>query len=238
MESDYDVVICGAGIAGVSTAYYLSSFSPSTSILLCDKQSPLSLTSDHSTECYRNWWPDPAMVRLINRSINLMEEIAARSNNAIHMNKRGYLYLTGETSKIEQFIKSAEQISKFGAGPLRIYRSPEELIHYKPSSDDDYVLSPDGADLLIGSDLIQSQFSGISGDAIAGLHIRNAGWLSAQQLGMYMLKNARAKSVDFLQDTLTGVSMIGNQVSRQKWAQRGGAKQRLFFGSTRGGWQG
>ena len=34
---------------------------------------PLSLTSDKSTECYRNWWPGPgdAMVRLMNRSIDL-----------------------------------------------------------------------------------------------------------------------------------------------------------------------
>ena len=120
MKSEYDVVICGAGIAGISAAYYLTQLSPSANILLIDKQSPLSLTSDHSTECFRNWWPDPAMVRLMNRSISLMEGIAAKSNNAIHMNKRGYAYLTADSSRIDQLIKSAQQISTFGAGPLRV----------------------------------------------------------------------------------------------------------------------
>jgi glycine/D-amino acid oxidase-like deaminating enzyme len=224
MKSEYDVVICGAGIAGISAAYYLTQLSPSSNILLIDKQSPLSLTSDHSTECFRNWWPDQAMVRLMNRSISLMEKIAAKSNNTIHMNKRGYAYLTADSSRIDKLIKSAEQISTFGAGPLRVYRSPEELIQYVPSSADEYALSPVGADLLIGSDLIQSQFPGITRDAVAALHIRNAGWVSAQQLGMYMLTDARGNGVDFLQDTMIGATVLGNQVASVELVANGVVK--------------
>jgi len=48
---------------------------------------PLSLTSNHSTECYRNWWPGPgnAMVALMNRSVDLMEELALESHNVFHL---------------------------------------------------------------------------------------------------------------------------------------------------------
>jgi glycine/D-amino acid oxidase-like deaminating enzyme len=70
-----DVVICGAGIAGISAAYHLSVRHGMKNVLLVDEGAPLSLTSDKSTECYRNFWPGPgdAMVSLMNRSIDIME---------------------------------------------------------------------------------------------------------------------------------------------------------------------
>ena len=65
-----EVVICGAGIAGLATAYHLTRRGV-TDVVLVDERSPLSLTSDKSAECYRNWWPGPgnAMVAALNRSI-------------------------------------------------------------------------------------------------------------------------------------------------------------------------
>jgi glycine/D-amino acid oxidase-like deaminating enzyme len=70
------IVICGAGLAGVSAAYFLSVRQGIEQVVLVDEAAPLSLTSDHSTECYRNWWPGPdgAMVSLMNRSIDLLEK--------------------------------------------------------------------------------------------------------------------------------------------------------------------
>jgi len=95
-NSSADVVICGAGIAGVAAAYYLSVKSGITNVALVDERPPLTLTSDKSTECYRNWWPGPgdAMVRLMDRSIDLMEELARESDNAFDLNRRGYVYVT------------------------------------------------------------------------------------------------------------------------------------------------
>jgi sarcosine oxidase subunit beta len=73
----YDVAICGAGIAGISAAYHLAVIQGVRKVLLIDPLPPLSLTSDKSTECYRNWWPGPgdAMVKLMNRSISLLENL-------------------------------------------------------------------------------------------------------------------------------------------------------------------
>ncbi|HUS85543.1 MAG TPA: FAD-dependent oxidoreductase, partial [Anaerolineales bacterium] len=76
-----DVIICGAGIAGISAAYYLTRDSAVKDVLLVDEGAPLSLTSDKSTECYRNWWPGPgdAMVSMMNRSIDILDRLADES---------------------------------------------------------------------------------------------------------------------------------------------------------------
>ena len=79
-----NVVICGAGIAGISAAYHLAVQRGVKDVVLVDERAPLSLTSDKSTECYRNWWPGPgdAMVKLMSRSIDLIEDLARESGNA------------------------------------------------------------------------------------------------------------------------------------------------------------
>jgi glycine/D-amino acid oxidase-like deaminating enzyme len=46
-----DVVICGAGIAGISAAYYLTVKHGVKDVVLIDERPPLTLTSDKSTEC-------------------------------------------------------------------------------------------------------------------------------------------------------------------------------------------
>ena len=97
-----EVVICGAGIAGISAAHALSK---DKDILLLDARAPLTLTSDKSTEAYRNWWPGPddAMIALMNRSIDLMDELAKKHNNIFRLNRRGYLYATADPAKISEY---------------------------------------------------------------------------------------------------------------------------------------
>src|SRR5215208_4439482 len=99
MRQTANVVICGAGITGVAAAHFLSG-AGIDNIVLLDERPPLSLTSDRSTECYRNWWPDADMLALMNRSIDLMEVLAAESGNIFRMNRRGYLYVTAKESRI------------------------------------------------------------------------------------------------------------------------------------------
>jgi len=52
--SSAEVLICGAGIGGISAAYHPSVRHGIEHILLVDQGAPLSLTSDNSTEFYRN----------------------------------------------------------------------------------------------------------------------------------------------------------------------------------------
>ncbi|NOY99804.1 MAG: FAD-binding oxidoreductase [Chloroflexi bacterium] len=209
MPNHANIVICGAGIAGVSAAFFLSRAGVED-ILLIDERPPLSLTSDHSTECYRNWWPDPAMLALMNRSIDLMEQIADETGNAFRMNRRGYLYVTADEGKIPSLRARAERISGLGAGPLRIHARADSA--YQPAPMEGFRDQPVGADLLLGPELIRGHFPYLTEKALAALHVRRAGWLSAQQLGMTLLEGARRRGVRFESARLTGVETAGGRV--------------------------
>ena len=178
MSRTADVVICGAGITGVAAAHFLYK-SGVKNILLVDERPPLTFTSDRSTECYRNWWPDPEMLALVNRSIDLMEELATESGNVFRMNRRGYLYISADESRIPELQTTATRISRLGAGPVRVHTG--QTSNYQPAHEEGFSNSPDGADLLAGSDLIHKHFPYLTQRAAAALHVRRAGWLSAQQ---------------------------------------------------------
>src|SRR3954468_7296439 len=117
-----EVVICGAGIAGISAAYHLTVRHGLRDVVPVADQPPLSVTSDKSTECYRNWWPGPGdtMVRFMNRSIDLLEELASESGNRFVMNRNGYVYLTADPAKAAEFETLGREISALGAGELRV----------------------------------------------------------------------------------------------------------------------
>ena len=202
MNQTASVVICGAGITGVSAAHFLSK-AGLKNILLLDELPPLSLTSDRSSECYRNWWPDPEMLALMNRSIDLMEVLADESGNVFRMNRRGYLYVTADESRIQGLETGSRQISRLGAGPTRVHSSSS--LDYDDSPAEGFHHQPTGADLLIGNELIRKYFPYITERAVAALHVRRAGWLSAQQLGMYLLETARRRGVRFKSGHVSGV---------------------------------
>jgi glycine/D-amino acid oxidase-like deaminating enzyme len=202
MTRNPQVVICGAGITGVSAAYHLAR-AGIKDILLLDERPPLTLTSDRSTECYRNWWPDPEMLALMNRSIDLMEQLADESGNVFRMNRRGYLYVTGDENKIPELKQRTSRIGNLGAGEVRIHSS--EASAYRPAHPEGFQDEPDGADILLGNDLIRKHFPYLTDKAVAALHVRRAGWLSAQQLGMYMFESARRLGVQFESGRVDGV---------------------------------
>lgn len=245
-----DVVICGAGIAGVAAAWALAE--RGARVLLADERPPLSLTSDKSTECYRNFWPGPgdAMVRLMNRSIDLMERLADESGNVFGLNRRGYLYATGDPARVGLLRAAAEESCALGAGPLRIYEGHEghevrvgergELtaapadgegrctataagtgaapsspsrITYSPAQPHGYVGGPDGADLILDRALIRRHFPYLSEQVAAVLHARRCGWLSAQQLGAYLLERARAAGARLIAARVDGVDVRGGAVA-------------------------
>src|SRR5262245_66496800 len=95
-KAAHRIVICGAGMAGISAAYYLAVAHGLDDVVIVEAGHPLSLTSDKSTEAYRNWWPGPdrAMTAFMNHSIDLMEGLACASNNRFHLNRRGCLLVT------------------------------------------------------------------------------------------------------------------------------------------------
>lgn len=209
-----EIVICGAGIAGISAAYFLTVRQGLTDVLLVDDLPPLSLTSDKSTECYRNWWPGPgdAMVQFMNRSIDLLEELAEQSGNIFNLNRRGYLYLTADHDNLPTFIHQAEIPASLGAGQLRIHTGSPADPTYTPSLPDGFRAAPDGADLILSPHLIQKHFPYISGSTCAALHVRRAGWFSAQQLGRYLLEQALAHGARLISGRVDQIKTAAGKV--------------------------
>lgn len=201
-----DVVICGAGIAGIAVAQALAARGVAR-VLLVDELPPLTLTSDKSTEAYRNWWPGPddAMVQLMSRSIDLLEQWSLASGNRFLLNRRGYLYTTARAERAAAFEREAVLASAQGAGPVRVYRTVAEAASYVPSAVTGWAGHPEGADLFLGVDVVRAQFPWLAPDICAVLHARRCGWLSGQQLGMYLLDDAKAAGVQLLRGRLSAV---------------------------------
>jgi glycine/D-amino acid oxidase-like deaminating enzyme len=207
----FDVLICGAGIGGISTAFHLAVQNGISRVLLVDERPPLSLTSDKSTECYRNWWPGPddSMVRLMTRSIDILEELAGKSKNVFGLNRRGYVFTTADSTQAERYARAGDRAAALGAGPLRVFSNVRDGEAYQPTATEGYHHQPVGADLLLDTHLIQQVFPFLYPNTIAALHIRRAGWLSAQQLGMYMLQQAQQAGVQLIRDRVESVDVQG-----------------------------
>jgi len=210
-DATAEVVICGAGIAGIATAYHLARRGI-TDVVLVDERPPLSLTSDKSTECYRNWWPGPgdAMVAAMNRSIDLLEELARESGNVFGLNRRGYLYVTADPARVPTLVRAAEEAAALGAGAARVHATAGAA--YRPAPADGFEDQPTGADVITDRATIRRHFPYLAEETVAVLHARRCGWFSGQQLGMHMLERARDKGVRLLAGRVESVDTRGGRV--------------------------
>ena len=219
-----EVVICGAGIAGIAAAYHLAVRRGVRSVVLVDERPPLTLTSDKSAESYRNWWPGPGddMAALMNRSIDLMEDLARESDNVFLMNRRGYLFATAQPEQIPGYVKAAEDAAARGVGPLRVHRSAAG--DYRPSPATGYEGQPTGTDVVTDPELIRRHFPYLAEDTVGLLHARRCGWFSGQQLGMYMLERAREAGVRLIEGRVDGVETAGGRVIGAQVSGGGGRR--------------
>jgi len=217
-----EVVICGAGIAGIAAAYHLAVRRGVRGIVLIDERPPLSLTSDKSTECYRNWWPGPGddMVALMNRSIDLLEELARESGNAFRMNRRGYLFATADPAQVPVFVERAREAESRGVGPARVHRSGSS--DYRPAPADGFEGQPIGVDVIIDPMLARRHFPYLTTDTLAVLHARRCGWFSGHELGMYLLERAREAGVRLLEGRVERIDTTGGRVRAVRVTARGG----------------
>lgn len=215
------VVIAGAGIAGVAAAYHLTVTYGVRDVVLIDERPPLSLTSDKSTEAYRNWWPGPddAMIRLMERSIDWLEQWTEASGNRFLLNRRGYVYAAADPARAAALIASAEQTAAMGAGPLRVHTRADAT--YRPTAAEGYHDQPTGADLLLHPELIRRHFGYLNPQTAVILHARRCGWFSGQQLGMWLLEQAQAHGARLCVGRVVGVETKGGRVDGVRVAAEG-----------------
>ena len=207
------IVVCGAGIAGISAAYQLAVVHECDNVVLIEEGNPLSLTSDKSTECYRNWWPGPdgAMTKFMDHSIDLIEGLARTTDNRFNLNRRGYVFASTEPEKAAWLHAMATLAETHGAGPVRLHDTGTDTYERSPERGFDFPLT--GADIITDASLIRQHFPYLSEQTKVVAHARRAGWLSAQQLGMTMLEAARERGVRLVRGRMTGADIEGGRVS-------------------------
>ncbi len=220
MSSKAEIVICGAGIAGVASAYHLVVRHGVRNVVLVDERPPLSLTSAYGTEAYRNWWPDAPMFRFISRSIDLLEELAAECENAIRMNRRGYVFLTGDRRRIPGLEREAEAVSGLGGGTLRVHRDGESYVPSQPEGLQPEGLRPErlqpeltGADLVLDTETIGRLFPFLTDDTVAMMHVRRCGWMDVPSLGRWMLGRIASGGGRIVRDRITNVDTKNNRIT-------------------------
>jgi sarcosine oxidase, subunit beta len=215
MPETVDAVVCGAGIAGAAAAYELAVRRGLRDLVIVDPLPPLSLTSDKSTECYRNWWPGPGdtMVRLMNRSIDLLEELEKASGGRLRLNRRGYGYVTAEPARAADLERSAREIAALGGGELRLHRGAPEDPAYPPFAARGFDPTLTGADLLLDRAIIRRRFPFLADDVVALLHTRRCGWLSAHQLGVVLLEGALEAGAQLARGRVAAIATSRGRVS-------------------------
>lgn len=215
MSKSPKIIICGAGMAGISAAYHLVVKHKQKNVLIIDELPPISLTSNKGTQAYRNWWPGPddTMVKFINRSIDLLDQIALENNNFFNLNRRGYIFLTADKDRVKSWKKSALEISTLGAGKLREHTEKETYI---PTLANDFDKNLSGADLILNPEIILEKYPFLTKDVASALHIRKAGWMESIKLGHWLKEQVLKEGGKILQDKLESVKTTNNAISSIK----------------------
>ena len=172
----------------------------------------MSATADKSTEAYSSWWPgtDWEMTAFMDRSLDLIEEIARATDNRINLNRRGYVFASADPAKADFLKTMAASAEARGAGTARFHDTASST--YTPSPEHGFAFSLTGADIVTNRDMIRRHFPYLSPDTAVIAHVRRAGWLSAQQLGAVMLETVRARGVKLVRGDVTGFRTRGNRV--------------------------
>jgi len=163
------------------------------------------------------------------RSIDLLEDLAAESLNSFQMNRRGYLYIATTPDSVESLRSLGAVVASHGTDPLKVYSGSDPVSQgYIPHVDFDAYLhelstSPliasrakyplRGVDLLEGNEAVRSVYPFLGPNVLAALHARRCGWLSAQQLGMFMWERCRKAGIPLIQGSVVHVEKTAGSVS-------------------------
>lgn len=186
-----DIAIIGAGIAGIATAYYLSPHI--ANLTLIDRGDSMAFTSAQSGENYRNWWPHPIMTQFTDDSIDLIERLAHDSDNRLQMTRRGYALATRAENTNALINSLYEGYASQADSLIRIHQGASDS--YQPAHSADWTKVPTGVDVIQDDRLLRETFPYYDPAVTTVLHIRRAGDISGQQMGQYMLEQAKERGL-------------------------------------------
>src|SRR2546426_3642376 len=160
------------------------------------------------------------MVALMNRSIDLLEELARERGHGFGLNRRGYLFATADPAQVPRFLGGAQEAASRGIGPARIHARAAS--DYRPAPADGFEDQPTGVDVITDPALVRRHFPYLADDTLAVLHARRCGWFSGQQLGMYQLERARDAGVRLLEGRVEEIDTTGGRVCSVRVSAHGG----------------
>lgn len=174
-KTNNTIAICGAGIAGIATAYYLLKKQSNLKVILIDKNQPLSFTTSKSGENFRDFWPQQPMTEFSSHSIELMKALKEEyGEDAFSMNFSGYDFVSFDKDK-----------------PIFPTNSQEVF---------DNVIEE-----ITAPETIRSEHPYLSKNIRKIVRIKNAGNIDVYGMGMLMLKEARNLGLQLLRGEVSGI---------------------------------
>jgi glycine/D-amino acid oxidase-like deaminating enzyme len=190
LKADAELIICGAGIAGIAAAYFLSARYGYKDIILLDRDQPMSYTSSKSGENYRDYWPQACMGSLMERSIDLMESFAKTSSDGFSMRGNGYHFVSFDRDR-----------EIFPSEHLREYSQTSRM------------------EQITGRTRLQTKFPYLSEQVQQLVHIKRAGPMDVYALASYLLAESRKAGVRLQMAQIESIRKEGGRFTLQVRSQ-------------------
>lgn len=133
LEPSYDVVVIGAGVHGLATAYYLAENHGITKVAVVDKGYVGGGGSGRNTAIVRSNYLTPEGVRFYDRSVHLYQNLSADLNFNVMFSKRGHLTLAHNDGAVRTMRWRAE-VNKLQGIDSEVI-SPEDIKRLVPEMD-------------------------------------------------------------------------------------------------------
>jgi sarcosine oxidase subunit beta len=201
LRSSYDVVIIGAGVHGLATAYYLAKNHGVTSVAVLDKSYLGGGGSGRNTAIIRSNYLTPEGVRFYDRSVKLYENLAGDLNFNVMFSQRGHLTLAHNDGSVRTMRWRAE-VNKLQGIDSEVI-GPDEIKKLAPYLD----VSPEARYPILGA-LYHPPGGIIRHDAVNWGYARGA-----DARGVQIHQNTQVLGIDVSGDRVTGVRTSRGPIS-------------------------
>ena len=201
LRSTYDVVVIGAGVHGLATAYYLAANHGIRNVAVLDKGYLGGGGSGRNTAIIRSNYLTPEGVRFYDRSVKLYEGLAAELNFNVMFSQRGHLTLAHNDGSLRTMRWRAE-VNKLEGVDSQVI-GPAEIAELVPFMD----VSPDTRFPILGA-LYHPPGGTIRHDAVNWGYAR-----AADALGVEIHQNTEVVGIDVDDGRVRGVQTTRGDVS-------------------------
>ena len=201
LRSSYDVVIIGAGVHGLATAYYLAKNHGITNIAVLDKAYIGGGGSGRNTAIIRSNYLTPEGVRFYDRSVKLYETLASDLNFNVMFSQRGHLTLAHNDGSVRTMRWRAE-VNKLQGIDSEVI-GPDEIKKLAPYLD----VSPEARYPILGA-LYHPPGGIIRHDAVNWGYAR-----AADARGVQIHQHTEVLGIDVVGDRVTGVRTSRGTIS-------------------------